>query len=125
MSEQQLLDAVVDLAHARHWLVSHQRTSRRGDGTWRTTIQGARGLPDLVLVRREHSAQNPGGNTYMIRTGGHVQGWNMPRILFVELKSDTGKVSPEQQAWLDALSPYSCVWRPSMWHSGEIERALR
>jgi hypothetical protein len=43
------------------------------------------------------------------------------RILFVELKSQTGRVSDKQQAWLDALEVVPCaevfVWRPGDWDS--------
>lgn len=51
------------------------------------------GWPDLVLLRR-------------------------PRVLFVELKRESGKVSEAQQQWLDDLA--ACgqsvyVWRPSDW----------
>lgn len=59
------------------------------------------GFPDLVLVR---------GN----------------RILFIELKSDRGKVTPEQRAWLDRLEqavPLSTdVWYPR--DLPQIERLL-
>ncbi len=57
------------------------------------------GWPDLVLVR--------------------------DRIFFVELKTEKGKVSAEQDDWLRAISIAGgivCVWRPSMW--AEIERVL-
>jgi hypothetical protein len=52
-----------------------------------------RGFPDLVLVRP-------------------------PIVLFSELKSETGRLRPEQAAWLEALSgctrqPESRLWRPS------------
>lgn len=40
-----------------------------------------------------------------------------PRLIFAELKSETGKVRPEQKEWLDALSTIPGVtvhlWRPS------------
>ena len=50
--------------------------------------------------------------------------WHLLRIrdgvaesLFVELKSNTGKVKPEQQEWIDALNlipgTRAYVWRPS------------
>lgn len=60
--------------------------------TW-TSIHSAAGFPDLVLVRQ-------------------------PRVLFVELKRQSGKVSDAQQQWLDELA--ACgqsvyVWRPSDW----------
>ncbi len=53
------------------------------------------------------------------------------RLLFVELKSESGKVRPEQQRWLDALEEFAygfCmhvevhVWRPSDW--SEIAETL-
>ncbi|MDQ5821310.1 MAG: VRR-NUC domain-containing protein [Actinomycetota bacterium] len=41
------------------------------------------------------------------------------RMLAVELKTEKGKVKPDQQAWLDALARVpgvdSFVWRPSDW----------
>lgn len=61
------------------------------------------GLPDLLMVRGD-------------------------RLMFVELKSNTGTVRPEQREWLDALGavPYPVevhVWRPRMWN--EVEEILR
>ena len=65
--------------------------------------RSARGFPDLVLV--------------------HV---NRP-IIFAELKSERGRVSPDQQNWLDRLAEQAAVyvWRPSNWYAGEIEKVLR
>lgn len=40
------------------------------------------------------------------------------RVLFRELKTDTGAVRPEQKAWLEALQAGgldACVWRPKDW----------
>lgn len=62
------------------------------------------GFPDLVLVHQ--------------RTG---------HLLFVELKSATGKLSDGQVAWLDALRAgghRAVVWRPLDWQSGLIKRDL-
>lgn len=58
------------------------------------------GFPDLVLVRRG-------------------------RLIFAELKTDTGKLRPVQEAWLTDLLETKAevyLWRPSCW--GEIERVL-
>ena len=52
-----------------------------------------KGFPDIVLVKNE-------------------------KLVFVELKTETGRVSPEQTAWLEKLKKTGCdtfVWRPSMW----------
>jgi hypothetical protein len=60
---------------------------------WRTTYAGDRGFPDLMMV---HPTR-----------GG----------LFVELKTDLGKVTPEQQQWLDTLREAgfeAYCWRPAM-----------
>ena len=51
------------------------------------------GFPDLVLVKR---------------------GW---RTVFVELKSDKGRLRPAQREWLDGLTStgeIACLWRPAM-----------
>ena len=48
-------------------------------------------------------------------------------LLFAELKSEKGKVSPAQEEWLQGLSLVETVdvhlWRPSQWP--EIEEVLR
>jgi len=56
-------------------------------------MQGDKGFPDLVLVRP-------------------------PRVIFVELKSDSGKLSPDQVDWLTKLRTSSVeayCWCPSDW----------
>jgi hypothetical protein len=47
--------------------------------------------------------------------------------LFRELKTMRGRVSPDQQKWLDALAAAGhdvAVWRPSDWFSGFIDEQL-
>lgn len=59
------------------------------------------GFPDLVLVRR-------------------------PRVVFIELKAERGKVSDAQRAWiaeLRACEQEAYIFRPQHW--AEIERILR
>lgn len=54
--------------------------------------RSAAGFPDLVIV----------GN----------------RVIFVELKTETGRIRPEQQTWLNRLrdaGATAAVWRPSDW----------
>jgi len=67
------------------------------------------GFPDLVLV-------HPG------------QG----RVVFAELKTMRGKLTPAQESWIAALETAQgdgtvrvCVWFPCCWLSGEIEAELR
>ena len=60
------------------------------------------GFPDLVLVRNG-------------------------RLVFVELKAASGRVTPAQRCWLDALKRAHrevYIWRPRDWQSGWIEEVL-
>ena len=73
--------------------------------TW-DSRRSAPGFPDLVLVL-------PGS-----------------RLIFAELKTETGKVSDAQNQWLDDLGSVTWdteeyIWRPRHWLSGEIENILR
>ena len=87
---------VVETARLAGWRVAHFRAAKTSKG-WRTpvTADGA-GWPDLVLVRP-------------------------PRLIFAELKSETGEVRANQTKWLDVLRllPQAevFVWRPSDWDS--------
>jgi hypothetical protein len=109
MSEYQLLSAVVQTAHTFGWLVHHDRPAMTEKG-WRTPVQGDIGYPDLTLARRG-------------------------RVLFVELKTDTGKLTEGQYGWLAALTdddnpfgsghPTTQVWRPADWMSGRIVDRLK
>ena len=61
------------------------------------------GFPDLVLV---HTT-----------TG---------RLIFAELKSEKGRVRPEQDVWLQHLGKLheAYLWRPVHWQTGVIRRVL-
>lgn len=61
------------------------------------------GFPDLVLVHR-----------------------NTGRLVFAELKAETGRVSPAQEEWLDLLGlrNEAHVWRPADLASGEVANVL-
>jgi hypothetical protein len=102
VSEAELQKAVIELARRLGWRTAHFRTSRTQSGGWATAVQGdGKGFPDLVLAR----------NGY---------------VLFVELKAKAGRLSAEQDAWLEALPEQETyVWRPEHWASGAIERTLR
>jgi hypothetical protein len=59
------------------------------------------GLPDLILRRR-------------------------PRVVWAELKSERGRLTPAQREWiadLRACGQEAYIWRPSMWK--DVERILR
>ena len=91
---------VIDLAHTFRWRVAHFRPAKTSHG-WVTPVaaDGA-GFPDLLLTR--------------------------DRILAVELKSETGKLSEDQAVWLDAFrlaGVETFVWRPS--DAAEVLAVLR
>lgn len=91
-TEAQFQKAVIDLARHTGWLVAHFRPARTEEG-WRTPVSAdGAGFVDLVLVR--------------------------DRVLYRELKSEKGRVRPDQQHWHDALAAAGAdiaVWRPSDW----------
>jgi len=102
VTEAELLDAVIELAHLFGWRVAHFRPARTARG-WRTPVaaDGA-GWPDLTLVRE--------------------------RVVFAELKAERGTLSVDQLDWLRVLGQAGGehhVWRPEDWTRGEIEAVLR
>ena len=84
---------VIELAHILGYTVAHFRPAKTAHG-WRTPVaaDGA-GFPDLVIA-------------------GHG------RILYRELKTTTGRLSDDQEAWGEILTRNGAdyaVWRPSDW----------
>lgn len=94
MWERQFQQQVIELAQLLGYRVAHFRPALRQSGRWATPVaaNGA-GFPDLVLVGRG-------------------------RVIFVELKSERGRLTPAQSEWRDALiaahAEWYC-WRPSDW----------
>jgi len=81
---------VIGIAHGYGWLVQHTRTVQVKD-KWMTPITGRAGFPDLVLAH-------------------HQRG-----VLFVELKTKTGRIQPNQVQWREALKMGGAeyhLWRP-------------
>lgn len=93
MTEAELQAQVLELARTFGWRAAHFRPALTRHG-WRTavTADGA-GFVDLVLV-------------------GHG------RVIFVELKSSTGKLTPEQELWRDALLTAGADWQ--LWSPRDI-----
>lgn len=87
MTEAEFQRRVMDYATLRGWRVWHPRPARTHAG-WRTAAEGHPGLPDLVLARAG-------------------------TVLLVELKSEKGKPTADQAAWLAASD--GRLWRPSDW----------
>jgi len=94
MLEKHFQQKVITVAHYYGWLVQHTRAVN-SEGRWMTPISGDAGFVDLVLV---HPTRG---------------------LVFAELKSDRGKISPNQAEWITALGEYAeChVWRPKDMHT--------
>lgn len=95
-------DMRAELARLHGWKVAHFRAATLTNGRTVTPVaaDGA-GWPDLVLVHP-------------------VRG-----VLFRELKTDRGRVSPHQRVWIDWLEAAGVdvgVWRPRDWP--EIQSTL-
>lgn len=87
MSEADFQRTVIDAARLAGWKVCHFRPGMTQRGRWVTPMQGDKGAPDLILAKDG-------------------------RVLLAELKSDKGKTTPEQDAWLAAAGGHGRVWRP-------------
>lgn len=90
LSEAAWQRQVIQMARLGGWRVAHFRPARRQSGGFSTPTAGdGKGFPDLVLARR----------------GAFTR-----EIIHAELKTDAGKLSPEQLEWQAALGGE--VWRP-------------
>lgn len=91
VSEAVFQSHVVRFARLQGFRAYHTHNSKRSNP----------GFPDLTMVRRG-----------LTRGGG--------RVLYAELKKETGKVSLAQQNWIDDLRDAGqevFVWRPSDWNA--------
>jgi hypothetical protein len=99
-TESAFVRQVLQLAHLFRWRAVHFRPARTARG-WRTAVQGdGVGFVDVILCRE--------------------------RVVFAELKTDRGRLRPEQIEWISALRVTGqevYVWRPSMWD--QIAEVLR
>lgn len=89
VSEEDFQKAVCGFAAASGYLVHYQRRSGfiGKDGTWKGS--GPAGFPDIVLAIAN---RNP---------------------IFVELKTERGRLRPDQVGWMETLGAvYHRVWRP-------------
>lgn len=105
MSEDDLLRCVLDLAKLLGLRTAHFRPAKTARGNWVTPVQGdGKGFPDLVIV-------GPRG------------------VLFRELKSDKGQLTPEQVDWRNDLWLAKAdwnIWTPRHWGTtgGHIKREM-
>lgn len=93
MTETAFLAQVLDLAAILGYEGAHFRPALTGRG-WRTAVQGSlgKGWPDLVLIRPRDL-----------------------RLVVAELKSDTGRLTPDQERVLEVMGNVAetYVWRPA------------
>ena len=100
-TERDFQRAVMELAELSGWETLHVRTSMQ-QGRYMTATTGtmAKGWPDLVLVHRSRH-----------------------RLLFVELKSDKGRLSADQVRVIAVLTQSTGIpvylWRPKDWDTIE------
>jgi hypothetical protein len=94
VNESEFQKIVIKLAQHYGWLVHHALPSMNKRGVWATHELGDHGFPDLVLA-------HPSG-----------------RVIFAELKSDKGTVSPLQSRWLSVLEQGAVVW---VWRPSDLE----
>lgn len=103
ISEAAFQRSVIELARTLGWRVGHIHDSRRQIAPGRFVgDKDAAGIPDLMMVRGS-------------------------RLLLIELKTDKGRLTDEQVAWMHALDQVetveAAVWRPKSWPG--VEQVLR
>jgi hypothetical protein len=93
MTETEFKDILIGVAKRYGWLVHHDLPAQNSRGRWGTHIQGDVGFPDLLLLHP-------------------VSG----KLFAIELKSQTGRLTPGQNRWLLAFENagiYNAVLKPS------------
>jgi hypothetical protein len=93
MTESDFQKIVINLAQSSGWLVHHALPSMNKRGVWATHQLGNHGFPDLVMA-------HPSG-----------------RVIFAELKSEKGKISPLQSRWITTLELGAVVW---VWRPADL-----
>lgn len=86
ISENVFQSEVIKAARIHGWKIAHFRPAMTKHG-WVTAVAGdGAGFPDCVLIREQ-------------------------RLIFAELKSDKGKLHPQQKEWLESLKAGQSVVR--------------
>ena len=95
ITEAEFSRQVEELLSLTGWRWCHFRPAMKKDGGWVTAISGDPGMVDIIAVRGSE-------------------------LIWVELKSERGKLSPAQQDWIKALVDAGqrvYLWRPSDWET--------
>ena len=95
LSEADFASLVVELAIIRGWRYAHFLPAQRS-GRWMTAMDGHIGFPDYVFARNG-------------------------QVLFRELKTQHGRVTPGQKGWGAHLGELFKIWRPSDWADIQLE----
>lgn len=102
ISEKAFTAHVIALLRWHKWRCAHFRPGMTQRGRWVTAVSGdGVGFPDIFALRHN-------------------------RRLMAELKTAEGRVTPEQEKWLEAAKNADIetyIWRPQM--IDEIERILK
>lgn len=92
ITEKEWSTTVIEIARLNRWLIHHSRPAWVREGRMVTALSGHTGLPDLIMVKA-------------------------PRLVVVELKTQTGQLTEEQRNWLQAFAEVpgcrAFVWRPA------------
>lgn len=106
MSEAALQSAIIELAHALGYICAHFRPALMKIGgtlTYRTPVAAdGKGYPDLNLLKAG-------------------------RVIYIEVKSEKGKQSPEQLRWEEMIRASGAefyLFRPSDWLSDKVTQVL-
>jgi hypothetical protein len=96
-------------ARARTRHAAGQGVRNTAERDWQQQVQQLATLHGWRWFHDNDSRRNPAGLPDLLMVKGS-------RLLAVELKTETGRVRPEQTAWLDALAATgaeTAIWRPS------------
>lgn len=81
LREAEWQDAIAEYAMVHGWRVAHFPTSRTPSGGYATAVRyNGVGFPDLVLAHPTHRV-----------------------VAFVEVKTDTGRLTPDQEVWATVI----------------------
>jgi len=84
-------------------------------------------VKDLAKVFHADAYYHPFLSTWSVKGFPDLTIIRVPRLIFAELKTETGKISPEQQKWHDLLNQCTSIeahiWRPAQFD--EIVGILR
>ena len=83
-------------------------------------IQQAARLTGWMYYHTHRSDRSPPGFPDCVLVRGN-------RLIFAELKSAKGRLTPPQKGWLEALKATGAevyVWRPSDWLDGTVDGVL-